>query len=71
MSAGRWLIYHKPRQEDREEARTERVCTFCKGPCVGCWDDLSFSHEFGTETIFELVSDCCLAEMEELKHEEE
>ena len=69
--AGRWLIYHKPKQGDHEEADVRRLCTCCKNPCLGTWDDQSFGHAFGTEVIWELVSACCGCEMDELKETEE
>lgn len=68
---GPWLIYHKPNQADREEAETMRRCDCCGKPSLGSWDDQSFSHEFGIEVIWELVSACCGCTMSTIKNTEE
>lgn len=39
------------------------ICSECNEKCKPVWVDDSFDHEFGTETIKYIASDCCEADI--------
>jgi transcription elongation factor Elf1 len=39
-------------------------CSACGKECQVRIEDNSFGHEFGTEYIYDVISDCCEAEVE-------